>query len=70
MGYASRANPRSYDGDKAARAVMEARLVRFCDAFGTREQYEDYLTKANVTDTERAYLESLLPERLKVQGTV
>lgn len=70
MGHAARANPRSFDGRKPERAVINARLDRFCAFFATREAYEAYLTKAKLDDTERAYLEARLPERLRVQGSV
>jgi hypothetical protein len=70
MGWAARANPRSFHGDKSERSVLDARLRRFCDFFPNRQAYEAYLTKASVTDAERVILESKLPERLKVQGTV
>lgn len=69
MGYAARANPRSFDGS-TPRSVLTARLVRFAAFFPTRTEYEAYLTTAKVDDTERAYLEGLLPERLRVQGSV
>lgn len=70
MGHAARCNPRSFDGGKSERDVLDARLDRFCAFFTTRAQYEAYLTKANVSDSERAYLEARLPERLRVQGSV
>lgn len=70
MGYAARANPRSFEGSKPESAVLDARLARFCDFFPNRDAYEAYLEKAGVDDAERAYLETKLPERLKVQGEV
>jgi hypothetical protein len=40
-------------------------MDRFCDAFATREEYEAYLVKAGVTETERDFLDSRLPARLQ-----
>ena len=72
MGREARCNPRSFDGKCAnqEKAVMDARLVRFAEFFANREDYEAYLIKAKVTPEECLYLESLLPARLTVGGTV
>lgn len=70
MGWAARANPRSFDGSTDSRSVLDARLQRFCEFFATREDYEAYLEGRGITDTERAHLETLLPARLQAQGTV
>ncbi len=70
MGWASRANPLSLDHKLSERAVLNARLTRFGQFFATRTDYETYVTKANLTDDERAYLETLLPPHLTIGGTV
>ncbi len=70
MGWASRSNPRSLDGCLSERTVLNARLIRFAEFFATRAEYEAYLETAKVTPEECAYLESLLPARLTVGGTV
>lgn len=70
MGHAARANPRSFDGSKSERSVLNARLVRFCAFFPDREAYETYLDKFALSDAERAYLETKLPDHLKAQGSV
>lgn len=66
MGWAARANPRSFLGKTSERDVLNARLDRFFTAFATRVEYEAYLQRAKVDATEWAYLESRLPERLKL----
>ena len=70
MGWAARANPRSTEGGTDSRDALKARLERFCAFFATREQYEGFLEGRNVTDAERAYLETMLPAHLQAQGTV
>lgn len=66
MGYAACLNPRSFHGKADRRSAVVARLRRFCEYFGTRAEYKAYLDKAGAGEAERAYLETLLPERLKV----
>ena len=66
MGWASRANPRSFDDCVSERDVLNARLDRFFTAFANRSGYEAYLTRAKLDPTEWAYLESRLPDRLKL----
>lgn len=66
MGWASRANPRSFDACLSERDVLNARIDRMFEFFATRADYEHYLTKAHVDLTEWAYLESRLPDRLKL----
>lgn len=66
MGYASRANPRSFDGCFSERDVLNARLDRLFAFFATRADYEHYLTRAQIDAAEWAYLESRLPDRLKL----
>lgn len=71
MGYSARANPRSFDGKAGLeRDVMMARLTRFAAFFATREQYEAYLETAGVTDTERGFLETVLPYALRARVIV
>jgi hypothetical protein len=66
MGWASRANPRSFASDYPERDVLNARLDRFFEAFATRADYEQYLNRAKVDATEWAYLETRIPDRLKL----
>ena len=66
MGWASRLNPRSLDGAVDERAVLNARIDRMFEAFATRADYEYYLQRAKIDPTEWAYLESRLPDRLKL----
>lgn len=70
MGWAARANLRSTDGGTAPADAMRARIARFCAFFATREQYDGYLDGRDVSDAERAYLETMLPPHLRAQGTV
>ena len=70
MGWASRINPRSLDSGATEREALEARVRRFCEFFQTREEFDDYLLGRNVTDSERAYLESMLPMRLHIPQVV
>lgn len=69
MGWAARANPRSFMGNDPTGAY-EARLERFFEAFATRTDYEYFLNRAKVTPAEWAMLEARLPQRLTVGGTV
>ncbi len=67
MGWGSRSNPRSLDcAYLDERAVLNARLDRMFAFFATRADYEYYLDRAKVDPTEWAYLESRLPDRLKL----
>ncbi len=66
MGWAARVNPRSECGGTAERDAINARLDRFFEAFATRADYEYYLNRAKVDATEWAYLESRIPDRLKL----
>ena len=67
MGWGSRTNPRSFDCTwQEERDVLNARLDRFFQAFATRTDYESYLNRAQIDPTEWAYLESRLPDRLKM----
>jgi hypothetical protein len=65
MGRESRLNPRSPDSGRSQREVLVARIQRFCDFFDTRQDFEDYLASRDITEQERAYLESHLPARLQ-----
>lgn len=65
MGYAARLNPRAFATGKPERPVLLARLQRFAEFFERRQDYDAYLTSAGVTDTERRFLESVLPEHLQ-----
>lgn len=66
MGREARINPRSREGGTSQRDALIARLARFVDFFERREDYEAYLLGRDVTADERAMLDSLLPERLRV----
>lgn len=66
MGWGSRTNPRSLDGAVDERAALNARIDRMFEFFATRADYEHYLHNAKVDATEWAYLESRLPDRLKM----
>lgn len=70
MGWAARANPRSTDGGTDYSVALQARLKRFGEFFATRQQYEDFLEGRDITDAERAYLETMSPAHLQAQGTV
>jgi hypothetical protein len=70
MGHEARLNPRSLDGGTPEAVVLDALFSRFAEAFATRQEYETYLSRANVTDRERGYLEPLLPARLREGGRV
>lgn len=65
MGWGSRSNPRSLDGNDE-RGALNARIDRMFEFFATRADYEHYLHNAKVTAEEWAYLESRLPDRLKL----
>lgn len=69
MGWAARTNPVAFPGT-SERAALTARVQRVCDAFPTREAYEQFLSLNTFTPDELAFMEALLPSRLQVQGTV
>lgn len=66
MGWGSRSNPRSLDGAIDERHALNARIDRMFEFFACRADYEHYLHNAQVTPEEWAYLESRLPDRLKL----
>ena len=66
MGWGSRLNPRSLDGAPDERAALNARIDRMFEAFACRADYEHYLNRARISPDEWAYLESRLPDRLKL----
>lgn len=70
MGWEARLNPRSTEGGTSSLDALNARVRRFCEFFATREEYENYLTGRDITDSERAYLERMLPPHLQAQGSV
>lgn len=67
MGWASRANPCSPDG-KAEYDAAEAQMRQFVSQFRTRETFEAYCDRADLTTSERIYLETLLPPHLRVDA--
>ena len=70
MGAAARLNPRSPEGRKSDREVRLARLDRFLAFFQTREQYEAYMSRfkeGDISLEQFRFMESRMPERLKVK---
>ena len=67
MGWAARANPRSAEGGSEMDADI-AQIRQFLAQFRTRAAFEAYCDRANVTPSERIYLETLIPAHLTVDA--
>lgn len=65
MGWAARANPRSTEGRSPMDADI-AQIRQFVSQFRTRAAFEAYCERAELTASERIYLETLLPAHLTV----
>ena len=67
MGYAARANPKC-TVETRARFMAEANLRTVLALFPDRSTFEQWVEARQLTDEQRAHLESYLPPALQAQG--